>query len=186
MTRKKYTRNNISAKFAKQIENINKDIDRETGLAISALINEYHDVFVTSDDPLPAVTDVEHSITLKTDEPIVTPLYKHPIIMQAEIEKQIDKFYKQGLIRDSHSPYQSNFWLVPRKEDASKEKRYHLVMDFRKINSLTEQDNYPLPFIEEIRSLLGSAKYTSAFDMANGFHAVKVKASDVKNCIQHL
>ena len=94
----------ISEKFAKQIENINKDIDRETGLAISALINEYHDVFVTSDDPLPAVTDVEHLITLKTNKPIVTPLYKHPIIMQAEIEKQIDRFYKQGLIRDSHSP----------------------------------------------------------------------------------
>ena len=71
----------ISEKFAKQIENINK------------YINEYHNVFVTLDDPLLTVTDVEHSITLKTNKPCATPLYKHPIIMQAVIEKQIAKFF---------------------------------------------------------------------------------------------
>ena len=48
----------ISEKFDKQIENINKD--RKTELAIFALVNEYYDVFVISDDPLPSVTDVEN------------------------------------------------------------------------------------------------------------------------------
>ena len=54
-------------------------------------------------------------------------------------------------------------------------------MDFRKVNLLTEQDNYPPFSIEKILNLLGTTKYMSAcWPMANGFHAVKVKASDIR------
>ena len=170
----------ILSRFEKQIDNIKKEIDSKTADEISEFIREYNDVFVLPSDPLPAVDDFEHKIKLNTDKIISTPLYKHPIFMQPLIDEQIDKFYKQGLIRDSHSPYQSNVWLVPRKLDQSGQKRWRLVMDFRKLNSHTTQDNYPLPSIEEILCLLGQAKYMSAFDMSNGFHAIKVAAEDIE------
>ena len=53
------------------------------------------------------------------------------------------------------------------------------VMDFRNVNYHTVQDNYPLPNIEEILCLLGQAKYMSAFDMLNKFHAVKIAEEDI-------
>ena len=42
-------------------------------------------------------------------------------------------------------------------------------MDFRKVDSHTMQNNYPLPSIEEMKCLFGRAKYISAFDMSNLF-----------------
>lgn len=169
----------ILAKFSTQINNIKSRINSNVANNVSDLITEYNDIFVLPNDPLPAVTDVEHEIKLITDKIISTPLYKHPLFMQDEIERQINDFKAQGLIRDSHSPYQSNVWLVPRKIDLSGNKKWRLVMDFRKLNSFTQQDNYPLPSIDEILSLLGRARYLSSFDMSNGFHAVKVKAEDI-------
>lgn len=170
----------IFEKFKNQIENIQKELNEKTATDIRNLLCEYNDIFVLPGDPLPAVGDVEHKIKLNTDKIIRTPVYKHPLFMQQEIEDQIENFKRQGLIRDSSSPYQSNVWLVPRKLDASGKKKWRLVMDFRKINAHTTQDNYPLPSIEEILCLLGNAKYISAFDMSNGFHAVKVASEDIE------
>ena len=173
-------RNNlILDKFVTQLANIEKDISKAAALDIKRIICEYNDIFALPTDPLPAVSDVEHKIKLDTDKIISTPLYKHPIALQPEIDKQIEKFYKQGFIRDSHSPYQSNVWMVPKKLDASNVQKFRMVMDFRKINSHTVQDSYPLPSIEEIMCLLGKAKFISAFDMSNGFHAVKVASEDI-------
>lgn len=53
-------------------------------------------------------------------------------------------------------------------------------MDFRKLNSHTIQDNFPLPSIEEILCLPRKAKYMSAIDMSNGFHAVKLQTEDIE------
>lgn len=53
-------------------------------------------------------------------------------------------------------------------------------MDFRKLNEISTQDNYPLPSIEEILCLLGKAKFMSCFDMANGFYQVKMAQEDTK------
>ena len=170
----------IQFKFDEQIINIRKDINLEAAQEIRDIIEEFHDVFALPDDPLPCVEGVTHKIKLNTDKVISTPLYKHPIFMQKEIEEQIEKFKRQGLIRDSYSPYQSNVWFVPRKLDRTGKKRWRLVMDFRKLNFYTIQDNFPLPSIEEILCLLGRAKYMSAFDMSNGFHAVKVQTEDIE------
>lgn len=147
-------------KFFNQIDKIKARINGDISNDVSSLIREYNDIFVLPDDSLLAVTDVEHEIKL-TDKIIFAPLYKHPLFMQDKIEKQINKFKSQGLIRDSYSPYQSNVWLVPRKFDLSGNKRWCLVMDIRKLNSITQQDNYPLPSIDEILNLLGRAKYMS-------------------------
>ena len=165
--------------FEGQLKNIAQNIDYNTANKVGSLLHEFHQVFVLPGDPLPTVDDVEHKIHLDIDTPIFTPLYKHPIFMQPIIEEQINKFKKQRLIRDSHSPYQSNVWIVPKKSDNSHEKKWRMVLDFRNLNSHTQQDCYPLPSIEEILCLLGGANYMSAFDMSNGFHAVKVHKDSI-------
>ena len=63
--------------------------------------------------------------------------------------------------------------------DSSGDVKWRPVFDYRKLNFETEQDNYPIPNIEEILCLLGKSKYLSAFDCANGFHQVAMKPRDI-------
>lgn len=63
---------------------------------IQDLIVEYNDIFYLSGDEMPTVSDVEHHIKLNTDKPVSVPLYRHPISLQPEIERQIEEYEKKG------------------------------------------------------------------------------------------
>lgn len=63
--------------------------------------------------------------------------------------------------------------------DALSEKKFQLVMVFRKINSYSEQDNFSTPSIEDILCMLGKAKFMSSFDISNSFYQTTVKKSDI-------
>ena len=53
-----------------------------------------------------------------------------------------------------------------------------MVLDFPKLNEKTIGDSYPLPNINDIFYSLGSAKYFSVFDLATGFHHIKMDPKD--------
>jgi len=69
-------------------------------------------------------------------------------------------------------------WIVPKKPDSKGNKRWRMVLDFRDLNDKTIGDAYPLPNITEILDQLGSAKYFSVFDLASGFHQIKMHPDD--------
>lgn len=76
------------------------------------------------------------------------------------------------IIEESTSPYSSPLWVVSKKKDASGKQKWRIVVDFRKINEHTPQDQHPLPRMEEILESLGGAHYFSAFDLASGFYQI--------------
>ena len=53
-----------------------------------------------------------------------------------------------------------------------------MVLDFRKLNKKMIGDSYPLPNIIDILDQLGSAQYFSVFDLASGFHQIKMSSED--------
>ncbi|XP_033363072.1 uncharacterized protein LOC117241209 [Bombus vosnesenskii] len=65
-----------------------------------------------------------------------------------------------------------------RKPDSQGNKRWRLVIDYRKLNDKTIGDAFPLPNITEILDQLGSAKYFSTFDLASGFHQIRMSQED--------
>lgn len=66
---------------------------------------------------------------------------------------------EQGIIRKSHSRYASPLIVVPKKTDNSGEKKYRIVVDYRKLNEITLDDKYPLRNIDSILDKLGRAQY---------------------------
>lgn len=78
----------------------------------------------------------------------------------------------KGIIQDSDSPYCSPLWIVPKKKDASGKTKWRVVIDFRKLNEKTPQDNFPIPNIEDILDQLGNARYFAAFDLTSEFHQI--------------
>jgi len=82
------------------------------------------------------------------------------------------------VIKASISPYNSPAWIVSKKPDSEENKRWRMVIDYRALNEKTIGDAYPLPNITEISDQSGSAKYFNVFDLASGFHQIRMHESD--------
>jgi len=68
--------------------------------------------------------------------------------------------------------------VVPKKSDASGEKRWRLVIDYWKLNEKTVGDAYPLPDVTEILDHLGQSKSFSCIDMVMGYHHIEIAEGD--------
>lgn len=66
---------------------------------------------------LPFNTKVRATIRTITDDPIWTKSYAYPMSCNAFVNNEIEKLLKNGIIRISHSPYNSPLWVVPKKKD---------------------------------------------------------------------
>ncbi|EFA12673.1 Retrovirus-related Pol polyprotein from transposon 297-like Protein [Tribolium castaneum] len=83
-------------------------------------------------------------ILLTIEKPIFQRPRRFADAERAEVRKIVDKLMKQGIIRESNSPYASPVVLVTKKGG---EKR--LCVDYRALNKITVKDRYPLPLIKD-------------------------------------
>ncbi len=57
---------------------------------------------------------------------------------------------EEGVIQESHSPWNSPLFLVPKKDGT-----FCPVIDFRHVNEVTEDDHYPLLVLRDLLMCLG-------------------------------
>lgn len=144
------------------------------------ILNNLKEVFHDPDNKLTCTTNVECEIRTTDDLPIYQKTYPYPIAYKSEVEKQIEKLLNDGIIRPSRSAWNSPVWIVPKKMDASGEKKFRLVIDYRKVNDKTISDKYPMPEISNTIDQLGGNTYFTTLDLASGFHQIKMKKSDIE------
>lgn len=147
---------------------------------VKKLLNQNQDLFFKEGDVLTATHEIVHEIITTTNIPTFSKIYRYPRIHEEEIENQIRDMLKQGIIKESNSPYNSPLWVVPKKADNSGRKKWRVVIDYRKLNEVTVSDKFPIPNIEGTLDKLGRAQYFSTLDLAKGFHQILVKDSDRK------
>jgi hypothetical protein len=123
----------------------------------SALINllkEFSDIF--ANDSQPGTTHlVSHTIETGDAKPINQMPYRAGRREKQEIEKQIKELMKHKIIRPSKSPWASPVILISKKDETSR-----FCVDYRKLNSLTIRDVYPLPRINDLLSYLESQSFS--------------------------
>ena len=136
-----------------------------------SLLKEYHDIFSLEKCDVGHTKAAKHKIVLKDPDtpPFKERFHRIPPPELDEVCAHLKMMLDAGVIQPSNSPC-SNAVVLVRKKGWS----LHFCIDFRKLNSLTVKDSYPLPHIcETLESLSGAAHY-STFDMNSGFWQVSM------------
>ena len=121
----------------------------------------------------PDVPSRTHIIFHDVDVGDAKPLKQHPyrvngvkleaIAMRKEIKYMLD----HDIIEPSQSEWSSPCILVPKPYGS-----YRFCTDFRKVNTLTKSDSYPIPRIDDCIDRIGPARYVSKFDLLKGYWQV--------------
>ena len=134
---------------------------------LKQLLIKHADVFATSDEDLGRTNVVEHHIDTGNSAPIRQAPRRIPIAQQPECEKAVADMLAQGVIEPGQSPWASPVVLV-RKKDGS----LRFCVDYRKLNSVTKFDAYPLPRVDETLDTLAGAQWFSTLDLISGYWQV--------------
>lgn len=169
---------NQNFKLAKNIQT--SHMNSEEKKEILKLCSRFKNIFYDGNFDLSFSNTVKHKIRTKDEEPVYVKSFRHPHHMKKIIQEQIQKLLDDKIIRPSVSPYSAPIWIVDKKNDASGQKKYRMVIDYRRLNEKTVEDKYPLPRIEEILDNLGKSCYFSTIDMAKAFHQIEMDPESIE------
>ncbi len=116
---------------------------------------------------------VRHEIPLVDSKPFRLPYRKIPPSQWQDVRRLLVEMEAVGVIRPSKSPYASPVVIVTKKDGSLR-----LCIDYRKLNSCSTRDAFPLPRIEEALEALGQAKFFSTLDLTSGYWQVEVAEHD--------
>ncbi|CAF4637130.1 unnamed protein product, partial [Didymodactylos carnosus] len=104
---------------------------------------------------------------------VYTPAYRVSYKDEQIQRDEINKLLKQGIIEESTSPWSSPIVLI-RKKDGS----MRFCIDFRKLNSITTKDAFPIPRIDDIFDHLAQAEYYTTTDFKSGYFQAELDPKD--------
>ena len=137
-------------------------------------LRKYEFLFALQNEPLGMMHNYEHEINVGDSKPI--NLRPRPLTeeKQKELDVILDDLLKRGIIRPSRSP-----WSAPLCMTRKSDNTWRLCIDYRKLNSCTIRDAFPLPNINHMLGTLKHSKFYSTVDLASGFHQLKIKECDI-------
>lgn len=150
-------------------------MNNEEKLEISKICAKFADIFHLPGDKLNICNLYEQKIHLKTGvSPVYSKPYRLPHAQKTEIKKQIQEMIDSDIIEESTSEWSSPLLIVPKKLDASGERKWRIVLDYRKLNECIQDDKFPLPNITEILDSLSGAMYFSHLDLNQGYYQIRL------------
>ncbi|KAF3393349.1 hypothetical protein DPV78_009733 [Talaromyces pinophilus] len=143
---------------------------------------EFADVFSKiNSDKLPKRKEYDHKIELEKEVELgYCPLY-HMIAEELQAAKDyIIENLEKGFIVPSSAPYASSI-LMAKKPGGG----LRFYVDYRRLNSLTRKDHYPLPLINEVFERISKATIFTKLDIQQGFHRIRMHKDSADLTIFH-
>ncbi|GFV17762.1 retrovirus-related Pol polyprotein from transposon 17.6 [Trichonephila clavipes] len=115
---------------------------------------------------------VHHIIT--TGPPVTArPRRLHPKLYDA-VKVEFEFLLAQGIIRPSKSPWSSPLHVVPKSDSTVKP-----VGDYRQLNSVTEFESYPMPYLNDFAHALHGKMIFSKIDIFKASHQIPIAECDI-------
>ncbi|XP_074658644.1 uncharacterized protein LOC141911553 [Tubulanus polymorphus] len=154
------TSDNFLEKISCHLEHLESDEKAQ----LTHLLIEYKHLFTEK----PGLTDLlKHDVDVGNSRPVKQHHYRlNP--ERAEIMKEeVIEMLKLGVAEPSDSQWSSPCILVSKPGG-----KWRFVTDYRKVNSLTKTDCFPMPRIDDLIDKIGKAKFVSKFDLNKGYWQV--------------
>lgn len=139
---------------------------------VNDLLEKYVNVFTVGGAP---TTYAEHTINLINSScvPISVPPYRLNSEKQKILKIEIEKMLKDGIVEECESPWAAPVVMIPKSD-----KTFRVCVDYRKLNSITISDKYPMPQIDDLLHLAKDTIYMSTIDLKAGYWQVPVASQD--------
>jgi len=157
----------------KLLGDLTEDVPLETRKKLERLLEEYRDVFSTSEGDLGRTSLCAHRIDTGDAAPVRQPLRRQPFAYQVTIDERMDQMIADGVIEPAVSEWAANVVLARKKDGTMR-----FCIDYRHLNERTKKDSYPLPRVDECLDALSGASWFSTLDLRSGYHQVAMDMKD--------
>lgn len=141
---------------------------------LNKLLQEYDNCFASCTNELGLTNLTEFEINFNSTEPVFYKPYRLSEYEKGVVRDILGELLEGGIIRESNSCYASPVILVKKPNG-----KHRLCVDFRKLNSVTIKDRYPLPHIEDQINKLKGSRYFCSLDMAQGYYQIPVEEGSI-------
>ena len=151
-----------------QNSDILKDLDQKLSQLdqtqrdkLKMLILEYEHLF----PDIPTRTDqIYHDVDIEGSKPIKQHPYRMNPMKLQYLREEVQYLLDNDFIEPSQSDWSSPCILVPKPDGT-----FRMCTDYRKVNSVTITDSFPVPRMDDCIDNIGQAKYVTKFDFLKGF-----------------
>ncbi|KAL1276908.1 hypothetical protein QQF64_023581 [Cirrhinus molitorella] len=140
---------------------------------LEQFFSKWQHVFAAHEEDYGCTSVVRHQIPTADAAPIRERCRLVPPSLYKEIRGLLQGMLEGGIIRESFSPWATPIVLVQKKSGA-----WRFCVDYRKLNSVTKKDAFPLPRIEDSLTSLTRAEWYSTLDLAGGYWQVRLDEKD--------
>ena len=117
--------------------------------------------------------DVQHFIDTGDHAPIRVPPRRLPFHKRDVVQKEVEPMMASDVIEPSSPPWSAPVALIKKKDGGER-----FCIDYRKLNSITKKDVYPLPRCDEILESLSGGAFFTHLDIVRGCWQIKVAEKD--------
>ena len=137
--------------------------------AIGELLMQYHHAFSLEEGERGETELVQLEIDTGSSQPIKQRPRRMPFAVREEVSKQLRQMLQAGVIQPSKSSWASPVVLVKKKDGS-----HRFCVDYCVLNTVTKQDTFPLPRVDDLLDQLGETRYFSSLDLASGYWQIRV------------
>ncbi len=157
-----------------ELSSLDQDLlDKNRIFNINTITNKLVKQYFPEDDKLGKIKGIKHQIILNSPIPTFAKPYRLTEKITEELKSEIQEMEEKGLIQKSSSMYSSPAFVILKRN-----KKLRLIVDYRKLNSITISEAYPFPSVEEQLCGLKGSKVFSQIDLNQGYYQVEVDQKD--------
>ena len=153
-------------------KNLPVDLTKIDRTNIINFLTSRRSMFASTTGELGKTGLVKHHINTEGQGPIRLRPYRIHQNERRELESILKELLDNKIIQASVSPWAAPVVLVKKKNGGIR-----LCMDYRKLNSITKKDSFPLPRIDDVLDLLHGQKYFTTLDLASGYWQIEMDDS---------
>ncbi len=159
------------------------DLKPDEQAQLDALVKEFDDIFSEGEGDVGAARFEPVHIKLLKKEPVATRNYRTPLEFRDWLKTQLGVLKESDIIENSSSSYNSPALVVSKKLDKGqqgvvnqhgKAQGCRLVVDYRKVNEVLEDVNFPIPRIQDLLLNLRGCDVFSVMDIRHAFFTIEL------------